>query len=341
MKIILSPLKEDETIDCNYFTPNFYFETEWCLDLHGYLNRKQLKARLVEINEIVMENPLLSKRAKKGLLYAFVGIFMFLIILIIVLAFYDSVASISISVVEVILSIVTYIGNRLIDEAAKRRSDIFTKALNEKFKIFNLSDNPIANWKLVWTNVLTHYKIEMKYDITTGRMQGKSTPKYAEQAEIVLEINDSLSSITKNDVRIKIDELGFYIPRKIGDIDPDEKDTSSLIPSSRRMSNSQEMRIPSYDERISYDNRASTSNSQRMSPYDDRLPQIPTDKRMPSLPNSQVSFDKRMPPLPNSQLPYDENILTDERISMPNNNDSSIPYNQMGPNYYMEQNDHY
>ncbi|RIA82275.1 hypothetical protein C1645_835591 [Glomus cerebriforme] len=237
MKIVLTPLIEENTLDCNYFTPTYFFDTEWCLDLHGYLTRKQLDSRLEEINKIVMENPLLSERAKKSMLYAFVVIFVILIILIIVAALNKVIGLAGPIVVEVLITIGFFIGRYLVDKVAKIRSDKFFKAINEKFKEFNSNDNPVANWRLVWRKVLTHYKVEMKF--TNNGMKGKSTPKYAEHAEIVLEINDALSGITKNDVRIKLDELGFYTPCKIGDIDLDEKDTSSLIPSNGRLPNSQ------------------------------------------------------------------------------------------------------
>ncbi|RIA82276.1 hypothetical protein C1645_743897 [Glomus cerebriforme] len=218
MKIVLTPLIETNTLDCNYFTPTYFFDTEWCLDLHGYLTRKQLESRLEEINKIVMKNPLLSQRAKKGLLYGFVGFFVLLMLIAILGIFTNTVSLIGPSVIQILNIIGFFIGKYLINKAAKYRSEKFSKAINEKFKEFNSNDNPVANWRFVWRNVLTHYKIEMKFT-DNGGMKGKSTPKYAEHAEIVLEINDALSGITKNDVRIKLDELGFYTPRKIGDIE--------------------------------------------------------------------------------------------------------------------------
>ncbi|RIA87097.1 hypothetical protein C1645_740363 [Glomus cerebriforme] len=259
MKLVLTPLLEENTLDCNYFTPTYFFDTEWCLDLHGYLTRKQLESRLEEINKIVIENPLLSERAKKGILYGFVGFFVFLMSVIIFGAYTNAVGLTGPSVMEILITIGIFIVRYLINKAAKTRSDKFSKAINEKFKEFNSSDNPVANWSLVWRNVLTHYKVEIKYT-ADGGMKGKSTPKYAEHAEIVLEINDALSGITKNDVRIKLDELGFYIPRKIDDIDPDENNTSSPIPSNGRL-----------------------PNSQKMSPSD--------EKGLPPTPNSQVPSD--------------------------------------------------
>ncbi|RIA84300.1 hypothetical protein C1645_832489 [Glomus cerebriforme] len=349
MKIVLTPLTEEKTLDCNYFTPTYFFTTEWCLDLHGYLNRDQLDKRLEIINNIVKENPLLSDRAKKGLLYAFAAIFIFLLL---IAVFGAKALGLAIPItMEFINTAAFFIGKKLVEKAAKQRSDKFSAAINDQFKIFNNDDNPIANWRLVWRNVLTHYKIETKFDPKSGKTKGKSKPKYAEHAEIVLEISDSLSGITQNDVRIKLGHLGLYKPSNIDDIYPDGSDAGSLVQKSsssqdsfdnrtltsntqrpfdeKRMPlqpNSPNPKMPNYsqDERTSFENRTPTPNSQRtppqpnfQNPSDNRTPP-PNFQRMPLGPS-----DKRILP-PNIHAPYDERTSSERRTR----------YNQTSPNYY-------
>ncbi|CAB4373395.1 unnamed protein product [Rhizophagus irregularis] len=206
MKIVLNRLREEETFDCNYFTPRYYFETEWCLDMHGYIDREELDVRLEEINRIVAANPLLSERAKKGLLYAFSAI-TFILILFIILAVSLLGGVLAPSIITIINTIAFFVGNYLINEEAKRRSERFSEAFKQLFDKYNATDNPTANWKLKWRNVLTHYKVEMNYtpDNNNGfKGKGKITPKYAEEAEIELEINDALAEITECTIRLHL-----------------------------------------------------------------------------------------------------------------------------------------
>ncbi|RGB28197.1 hypothetical protein C1646_768116 [Rhizophagus diaphanus] len=205
MKILLNRLREEDTLDCNYFTPRFYFETEWCLDMHGYIDREELDVRLEEINRIVAANPLLSERAKKGLLYAFSAI-TFILILFIILAVSLLGGVLAPSIITIINTIAYLVGNYLIDEEAKRRSERFSEAFKLLFDKYNSTDNPTANWKLKWRNVLTHYKVEMNYTADNNGLKGKGkiTPKYAEEAEIELEINDALAEITECTIRLHL-----------------------------------------------------------------------------------------------------------------------------------------
>ncbi|CAG8588154.1 11150_t:CDS:2 [Rhizophagus irregularis] len=180
MKIVLNRLREENTLDCNYFTPKYYFETEWCLDMHGYLDREELDIRLEEINRVVAENPLLSDRAKKGFIAPFA--------------------------IEGINAIAFFVGRYLVNEEAKRRSERFSEAIKKLFDQYNVSDNPTANWKLKWRNVLSHYKVEMNYSLDNNgvKAKGKITPKYAEEAEIELEINDALADVTECTIRLQL-----------------------------------------------------------------------------------------------------------------------------------------
>ena len=58
MKLYLSP--EDNGSCCNCFAPKYYFAAEWCLDMHGFLDRDELEKRIDEINDVVAKNPLFS-----------------------------------------------------------------------------------------------------------------------------------------------------------------------------------------------------------------------------------------------------------------------------------------
>ncbi|PKY47558.1 hypothetical protein RhiirA4_462792 [Rhizophagus irregularis] len=195
MKILLNRLKKEETCDCNYFTPKYYFETEWFLDMHGYIDREELDVRFEEINKIVAENPLLSERAKKGLLYVFIALSFIFILLTIFAAqvFGGYVAPI---VIQTINSIVFFVVRYLIDEEAKRRSERFYEAIKKLFDKYNKKDNPTANWKLKWRKVITHFNLDQS--------SNDITPKYAEEAEIELEINDVLAEITECTIRLHL-----------------------------------------------------------------------------------------------------------------------------------------
>ncbi|CAG8457082.1 3886_t:CDS:2 [Ambispora leptoticha] len=104
------------------------FNAEWCLDLHGFLNRDEFNTQLNEINDYTKKYPLLSEKAKDFLSPSSY-------------TFYN------------------------------HRSLQFYRILGGK------------NEKSI---------------------KGRATPKYAEHAEIALEIHDALSDLTANTVRVKI-----------------------------------------------------------------------------------------------------------------------------------------
>ncbi|CAB4441388.1 unnamed protein product [Rhizophagus irregularis] len=202
MKILLNRLREEETFDCNYFTPRYYFETEWCLDMHGYIDREELDVRLGKINRIVTANPLLSERAKKGLLYAFAAI-TFILILFIILAISLLGGVLAPSIITIINTIAFFVGNYLINEEAKCHSERFSEAFKQLFDKYNTTaDNPTANWKLKWRNVLTHYKVEMNYTLDNnngfkgkGKIMPKRITKQQEELERLLASNEDYSII--------------------------------------------------------------------------------------------------------------------------------------------------
>ncbi|CAB5392747.1 unnamed protein product [Rhizophagus irregularis] len=228
MKIVLNRLREEETFDCNYFAPRYYFETEWCLDMHGYIDREELDVRLEEINRTVAENPLLSQRAKKGLLYVY-GTISFILLLFFIYAASLFGRVIAPSIVSIISTIAYFGGKYLVDEEAKRRSGRFSDAFKLLFDKYNATDNPTANWKLKWRNVLTHYKVEINYTLennNSAKGKGKITPKYAEEAEIELEINDALAEITECTIR-----LHLYRNNKLRRITKQQEELERLLAS--------------------------------------------------------------------------------------------------------------
>ncbi|CAG8606897.1 6725_t:CDS:1 [Paraglomus brasilianum] len=205
MKSVIVPLVEQDVSGCDCCEPAHTFEAEWCLDLYGYLNRKEYAARLREINNYIRNYPLLSTKSKKYLTYAIAGICALIIFVVLIIIFtaasYDNLANTGIVtvVLETLLGLAIPIGRKIVDGMAKRRAEIFTQALQPLLDQYNQQENPTANWKLVWRAVLTHFSITMNDD---GK--GKSVPKYAEHAELVIEINDALSDLTAQTVRINL-----------------------------------------------------------------------------------------------------------------------------------------
>ncbi|PKK68505.1 hypothetical protein RhiirC2_713314 [Rhizophagus irregularis] len=239
MKIVLNRLREKKTLDQNYFKPRYYFVTEWCLDMHGYLDREELEARLEEINRIVAANPLLSERVKNGLLYAFVFLFLifggFIIGLSIPSFIYgQNDGYVTPSVMQVINIIAFFVGKYFVNQAAERRSSQFSEAIKKLFDQYNAKDNPTANWKLKWRNVITHYNLEIpfySFEKTSFDSKGKITPKYAEEAEIELEINDALSEITECTIR-----LHLYRNNKLKRITNQQEELERLLASNEDLS---------------------------------------------------------------------------------------------------------
>jgi len=71
------------------------------------------------------------------------------------------------------------------------------------FDRYNQAENPAVNWKLVWRSIITHYEINATASMT-GEVKGEAIPKYAEYAEVVLEINDALSDLTASTVQVNL-----------------------------------------------------------------------------------------------------------------------------------------
>ncbi|RGB25301.1 hypothetical protein C1646_771934 [Rhizophagus diaphanus] len=232
MKIVLNRLREENTLDINYFTPRYYFETEWCLDMHGYLDREELEARIEDINRIVAANPLLSERTKMGLLIVFILLFITLGGFIAKFVVQND-GYVAPSVIEAINVIAYFVAKYFVNQAAGRRSSQFSKAIKILFDHYNVKDNPTANWKLKWRKVLTHFNVEMDHTSIEENVEskGKITPKYAEEAEIELEINDALAEITECTIR-----LHLYRNNKLRRITNQQEELERLLASNEDFS---------------------------------------------------------------------------------------------------------
>ncbi|CAB4443727.1 unnamed protein product [Rhizophagus irregularis] len=296
MKIVLNRIREENTFDLDYFNPKYYFETEWCLDMHGYLDREELEARIEEINRIVAANPLLSERAKKGLLIVFFLLFVTLGGFIAAgLAAQQNQQNqqngdyVSPSVIQAINVLAYFVGRHLVNKAAGRRSSQFSKAINILFDRYNVKDNPTANWKLKWRKVLTHYDVGMNHTSKKNsvKSKGKITPKYAEEAEIELEINDALAEITECTIR-----LHLYRNNKLRRITNQQEELERLLASNEDFS-------------ITID--------------DKKLPEIPFNYVQPSnnthRPNNTPLYKNT--PQPNNTPPFNN-------TSPPNNTEMSV-----------------
>ncbi|CAG8518322.1 1506_t:CDS:1 [Paraglomus brasilianum] len=202
MKSIIIPLVEQDNHGCDCTVSAHRFDAEWCLDLHGYLNREEFAARLREINNYIKNYPLLSTRQKKYLTYAVAGVALFVLFIVLLLRFAATEEPSSPTTTLIIysfLGLALPIGRKIIDQMAKNRAILFSQALQPVLDQFNRKENPTANWKLVWRVVFTHFSIKID---SNGK--GTATPKYAEYAELVIEINDALSDLTAQTVRINL-----------------------------------------------------------------------------------------------------------------------------------------
>ncbi|CAG8518271.1 1503_t:CDS:1 [Paraglomus brasilianum] len=207
MKLVIIPLTEDDVPGCDCFAPAHSFKADWCLDLYGYLSAEQLKSQLSQINNYIKAYPLLSAKSKKCLTYVLGGMFVTIIFLLVMATFTTMFkqggGGINITLICFILQFLVGVallaGRKIVDNMAKNRAEAFTQAMQPLLDQFNLTAYPTANWKLVWRETLTHYSIKVD---SNGK--GKATPKYAEYAEIIIELHDGLSARTAHTININL-----------------------------------------------------------------------------------------------------------------------------------------
>ncbi|CAG8618547.1 6060_t:CDS:1 [Paraglomus occultum] len=219
MKTVIVPLVEQKFSGCNCFQPGHRFEAEWCLDLYGFLNRTEYAGKLSEINKIVQDHSLLSAKAKTYFTYAATGLCVFIIVVALLITFaagtldgiYNS--AMVTTVLLFVLLLVIPIGRLIIDNMAKSRAAAFTQAVRVVLDKYNEENYPTANWRLAWRKVFTHYSIKstghtehnlLNHHRLTTKTKGRSTPKYAEHAELIIEIHDGLSARTAHTITVNI-----------------------------------------------------------------------------------------------------------------------------------------
>ncbi|CAG8511751.1 4799_t:CDS:2 [Cetraspora pellucida] len=210
MKKVLIPLFLHGTDTC-YETcfncqPGQSFRADWCLDLHGYLSREEFAARLNEINNHVKSVELMTYKTK-NLLYCVASICASLLSAIFS-AIINAIAGVSLGIS--ITGILFFIAKYMIEKNAADRAITFTNLLNELFAQYNKHETPTVNWKFWWVHSYEIYvtgldgraygnghvnKLKMGHCLSV-----KFALLFAENALIILEINDALSSLTKKTV---------------------------------------------------------------------------------------------------------------------------------------------
>jgi len=135
----------------------------------------------------------MSKRVQKFLLWLFGGL-VFLLVLVAIALFAATGSGLAPLIIDLLFAIGYFVARKVVENMAANRAEKFSKHLNALFKEFNAEHNPTANWKLTWRTVIDSYNVSMTS--LDGSIDGKITPNYAEQAEITLEIHDSLSDLT-------------------------------------------------------------------------------------------------------------------------------------------------
>jgi len=194
MKPVVIPLVEQLTLDCSYFSPLYKFDSEWTLELHGFLDRQEFKDLIDRINYHIRDHPLMSKRMQSLLMRSFGAA----VVVMVFLTFFLAASSgifIAPTIINLLIAIGYFVARKVVENMAAKRAEKFSKHLNSLFKEFNGIHNPTANWKLTWRTVIDSYNVSSRTTID-GNVEGKITPNYAEQAEITLEIHDSLSDLT-------------------------------------------------------------------------------------------------------------------------------------------------
>ncbi|CAG8472099.1 6258_t:CDS:1 [Cetraspora pellucida] len=197
----------DTCFDCQ---PGHSFRADWCLDLHGYLSREEFAARLNQINNHVKSVELMTYKTK-NLLY-FVASICAALLSTIFSAIMKSIGGVPIGFS--ISGILFFIAKYKIEKNAAGRAIAFTNLLNELFAQYNKHETPTVNWKFWWVHSYERYvtgldgraygnghinKLKMGHCLSV-----KFAVLFAENALIILEINDALSDLTKNTVGVNL-----------------------------------------------------------------------------------------------------------------------------------------
>ncbi|CAG8578611.1 5835_t:CDS:2 [Racocetra persica] len=192
MKKVLIPLFVHDVDSCCDYQPGHSFRADWCLDLHGFLSREEFDARLKQINYHI------QSLVKVEL-------------------------SINIPLSGAIMGFIYFFAKYMIEKNAAERAIALTNLLNELFTQYNQHENPTANWKFWWVHSYERYamnlegraygnghlnKLKMKYRGLTFSV--KFANLFAENALIILEINDALPDLTKHTVGVNLNSEKSY-----------------------------------------------------------------------------------------------------------------------------------
>ncbi|CAG8472135.1 6260_t:CDS:1 [Cetraspora pellucida] len=217
MKKVLIPLFIHGTDTCCDCQPGHSFRADWCLDLHGFLDPKDFNDRLNQINNHVQSVELMTYKTK-NLLYYVASICAAL------LSTIFSVIMRSVTGVPIgfsISGILFFIAKYMIEKNAAERAIAFTNLLNDLFAQYNKHENPTVNWKFWWVHSYEQYvteldgraygnghinKLKMRYGISI-----KFASLFADNALIILEINDALSDLTKHTVGVNLKDNNNYV----------------------------------------------------------------------------------------------------------------------------------
>ncbi|CAG8783264.1 9024_t:CDS:1, partial [Gigaspora margarita] len=166
-------------------------------------------ARLDQINNHVKGIELMTRKTK-SLLYSISSVITVLLIAIlsILIPKYGGL-------IGVILSSVGYFfAKYMIEKNAAERAIAFTNLLNDLFARYNEKENPSVNWKFWWVTSYNNYA-----NNKDGRAFGNGhinvlklgcglrlrlAALFTDNALIIIEINDALSDLTANTVRVNI-----------------------------------------------------------------------------------------------------------------------------------------
>jgi len=313
MKSHLITFEEPDSFFSLIFRPNHSFKTEWCIDYHGYLTVSQLEDRINRLNEHIKEYTIISEMVA-DILKWLIGIFAAVIAIAVtsagtsggsgasgfgkrgLLDVFDLIGAFGkgIGIGGFLYLILYKVGKFLLEKFAEDRLNKFKEGMEEFFRNgYNKQDYPVAYWRVELSPVLSKYKLEM-----TSMSSGSAKPKYVEQIKLFLDINDALSDLTSNTVKIKIPSGPVVALAKLPksssynqtppNDDDDGFDMEKQQPNDDNDGFDMEKQPPSYNKKI----QPSLQPSQQL-PNDGYNPIHPSS--MNNYPNPQIQNSNHIP----------------------------------------------
>ncbi|CAG8543237.1 1785_t:CDS:2 [Cetraspora pellucida] len=210
MKTVLIPLFVHGSDSCCDCQPGHSFRADWCLDLHGFLSPEEFATRLQQINAHVQSVELMTQKTKKLLYYlGSIGAFLLSTIIYVIMQSAGGVP-IGFGISGILFVFVKY----MIEKNAAERAIAFTNLLNGLFAQYNKHEHPTVNWKFWWVRSYENYITGLDGKAYgNGHMNNlrlsfglsvKFAALFADNALIILEINDALSDLTKHTVGVNL-----------------------------------------------------------------------------------------------------------------------------------------